>query len=183
MDENIIPECYVDTNLIETLAPPVNHYNHQKGCGTVANVMKGHFSDRFALGIIDKDKKQIDYLKEFSEICKTDSLILHKHPNKPHYIIQVFPAIERFILRCAVESGISLEDYGLSSDIEKLKKRSKTVTSKNDNDFKRMFKALKREGVNDLDVLSAWISYLKSHPYDACAAKLNELGQSGGSAI
>lgn len=28
----IIPECYVDTNLIETLVPTAKGYNHQKGC-------------------------------------------------------------------------------------------------------------------------------------------------------
>jgi hypothetical protein len=40
MDLCIITECYVDTNLIETLSPPDGHYNHQKGCGTVTKVMK-----------------------------------------------------------------------------------------------------------------------------------------------
>ena len=40
MDLAIIPECFVDTNLIETLIPPISQYNHQKGCGTVTKVMK-----------------------------------------------------------------------------------------------------------------------------------------------
>src|SRR5438045_3161136 len=101
MDGSVIPECYVDTNLIETLVPPLkrNHkqgYNHQKGCGTVASRMQKQFADRFALGIIDKDKNELDYLKEFTEIINNGSLILHKHKNKHHYIIQLNPAIERF---------------------------------------------------------------------------------------
>ncbi len=57
MDNAIFPECYLDTNLIETIVPPVKRnnqqgYNHQKGCGTVSSRMKKQFADRFALGII-----------------------------------------------------------------------------------------------------------------------------------
>ena len=39
----IIPECYVDTNLIETLVPTAKGYNHQKGCNNVVKVMKEKF--------------------------------------------------------------------------------------------------------------------------------------------
>ncbi|MDQ6762143.1 MAG: hypothetical protein M3015_05895 [Bacteroidota bacterium] len=91
MDNAIFPECYLDTNLIETIVPPVKRnnqqgYNHQKGCGTVSSRMKKQFADRFALGIIDKDKHEIDYLKEFTVVLEQDSLILHKHnnPRKHH---------------------------------------------------------------------------------------------------
>jgi hypothetical protein len=61
MDFHIIPECYLDTNLIETLVPPEGDgYNHQMGCPNVAKKMtEGKaLKDGFALGIIDKDKKK-----------------------------------------------------------------------------------------------------------------------------
>ena len=48
----IIPECYVDTNLIETLVPTAKGYNHQKGCNNVVKVMKEKLSDKFAVGIV-----------------------------------------------------------------------------------------------------------------------------------
>ena len=54
VDLCIIPECYVDTNLTETIVPPKLGYNHQKGCGTVSNRMKGKLANAFAVGIIDK---------------------------------------------------------------------------------------------------------------------------------
>ncbi|MBO9634595.1 MAG: hypothetical protein J7578_15890, partial [Chitinophagaceae bacterium] len=109
MDLNILPECFVDTNLIETLVPPVRGYNHQMGCGTVSRKMQKNLSDSFALGIIDKDKKELDYLKEFDEVVVRGSLCLHKHKKKHHYIIQIQPAIERFMIHCAQCCGISLE--------------------------------------------------------------------------
>ena len=35
----VIPECYIDTNLVETLSC-TGGCNHQKGCNQVAKVMK-----------------------------------------------------------------------------------------------------------------------------------------------
>lgn len=36
---HIIPECYVDTNLVQILLQ-IKGVNHQYGCGQVTNVMK-----------------------------------------------------------------------------------------------------------------------------------------------
>jgi len=165
MDQSVIPECYVDTNLIETLVPPLRQYNHQKGCGTVTKVMKEKFSDRFALGIIDKDKVTVDYLKEFDSLIQDGSLILHKHRNKHHYIIQISPAIERFILECAGQVGVNLEDFDLPTEFNLLKKASKTLNSKSDQRFKRLFRQIRLAGSPQFEKLAAWISYLKLHPY------------------
>ncbi len=167
MDVMVIPECFVDTNLIETLVPPQKQYNHQKGCGTVTKVVQEKFSDRFALGIIDKDKKEVDYLKAFDEVTQHGSLLLHKHPTWHHYIIQISPAIERFILESAAQAGIMLEDFNLPSDLPRLMKASKTVNSKNDSRFKNLFRALQDANVPDIQLISAWIQYLKDNMYAA----------------
>jgi hypothetical protein len=168
MDLAIIPECYVDTSLIESIAPPrQGGYNHQKGCGTVAEVMKERFSDAFALGIVDKDKRTIDYLHEFVIVCNIDSLTLHKHKTRHHYIIQIDPAIERFILKSAQTAGISLRDFGLPDDLSSLTKISKTVNSKKDIKFKSLFRALIESQSSEIIRLSSWIRYLKENNYGA----------------
>lgn len=166
MDLSIIPECYVDTNLLETLVPPATRYNHQKGCGTVAKVMRERFSDDFALGVIDKDKKDIDYLREFETIHSKGSLLLHKHRSKHHYIIQISPAIERFILEAVEIAQFRMEDYDLPSSIDLLKKVSKTVNSKDDQKFKRLFRDLRNTGETELSTLGAWVNHLKSNRYE-----------------
>lgn len=97
----IIPECYVDTNLLETLVPTAKGYNHQKGCNNVVKVMKEKFADEFAVGVVDKDKRQIRYVDEFEEVAHTDSLFFYKHPDKVHYLVMVSPAVDGFILKCA----------------------------------------------------------------------------------
>ncbi len=161
MDQSVIPECFVDTNLIETLVPPIKQYNHQKGCGTVTKIMKERFADRFALGIIDRDKIEVAYLMEFTEVINQGSLILHKHTTRPHYIIQINPAIERFIISNVIGIGLSLEDFDLPTDLALLKRETKTVNSKNDIRFKNLFRSLRQKGACDILRLGHWIRYLK----------------------
>lgn len=53
----IIPECYVDSCLIEVLLNAEKDYvNHHKGNGKFAREMKDNFNDDFCIGIIDEDK-------------------------------------------------------------------------------------------------------------------------------
>lgn len=172
MDLHIIPECYVDTNLIETLVPTGSGFNHQKGCGTVAKVMKERFSDDFAVGIIDKDKNQLDYLNEFDVIITSGNLTLHMHKSRLHYIIQIFPAIEKFIINAVEECELDLTHYDLPDEFNELKKVSKSVSSKFDKRFKQLFRDLHSSGSVELTILAKWVSYLKDHPYNA---DLNEL--------
>ena len=94
----IIPECYIDTNLVETLII-TDGCNHQKGCNTVVKTMQQKFANTFSVGIIDEDKRQVSYVKEFSEIARTPSLRLKKHGSKPHYLIMVSPAMDGFLLK------------------------------------------------------------------------------------
>jgi hypothetical protein len=165
MDQSIIPECYVDTNLIETLVPPNGQYNHQKGCGTVTKVMRTRFFDRFAIGIIDKDKIEVEYLREFTEVCTKGSLILHKHKIRHHYIIQIHPAMEKFIMSNAASAGISLSDFDLPTGLDEFKHETKKVNSKNDYRFRRLFKTLHNNGAPEIIRLSAWIKLLKEQNY------------------
>lgn len=164
-DQSFIPECYVDTNLIETLLPPTKQYNHQKGCGTVTKVMKEKFSDRFAVGIIDKDKVEVDYLKEFDNLFDSGSLLLHKHKSRHHYIIQVCPAMEKFIVTNAEKANVSLNDFGLSSNLDKLKKETKKVNTKFDARFKNLFKSIYKGGAPDFIKLKKWLIYLRDKNY------------------
>jgi hypothetical protein len=175
MDLAVIPECYVDTNLVETLVPPQKQYNHQKGCGTVTKVMKEKFTDSFAVGVIDKDKKEVDYLKEFTEVGKSDGLILHKHKIRHHYIIQIVPGMERFIFNCLADAGLSPIDFELPEDLELFRKESKTINSKDDVRFKKLFKALRNAGAEDILRLSAIIKYLKEYNYKATDNELKKM--------
>ncbi len=164
----------MDTNLIETIVPPQRGYNHQKGCGTVAQRMQGKLKDSFAVGIIDKDKREIGYLKEFDLKIKTEGLELYRHRNKHHYLIFIKPAIEQWMLENAEEVGISLQKYGLPENREQLQKITKKQTTKNDPRFKSLFRDLKKKNASRISTLAEWITYLQQKNYDSDINELNE---------
>jgi hypothetical protein len=93
-------------------------------------------------------------------------------PLKHHYIIQISPAIESFILKSAKEVGVSLRTYGLPEDLNGLKKITKRQTSRNNPNLRRLFSHLKNKNAPQIVTLSNWISYLKEKNYES---KIEEL--------
>ena len=175
MSENncIIPECYLDTCLVEVLLQAGrNLANHQKGSGTVAGKMKEWFSDEFCIGIIDEDRKPLDYLKEFSLLTGKGNLRLWKHGSLHHYIIQLCPVIETWIMNECVANEITLVDFGLPTEMKQLLKITKSIGSRADSRFVQLFKKMSNEKCDSMMRLKNWIEYLKHHKYEADINKL-----------
>lgn len=174
MDKSIIPECFADTLLVETLVPPAKGYNHQRSCFKVESAMK-HLSNKFAVGIIDKDKKQIKYLDQFDvfDSCNED-LILWRHKDKltHHWIIQICPALERWILRICEDEKISLNEFG-NIPFEGLKYYTKSSERLNNPKLKSLFKELcqRKENIS-IRKLKGWLTILKEKNYQV---DINEL--------
>ncbi len=169
-DLNFIPECYVDTILVESLLEINGHtsggVNHQHSCNNVGRLMLKKLSNSFAVGIIDDDKKRISYENEFFKIAESENIKLLKHRDRPHYIIKISPAIEAFIISCAEEVDKELLiEHGLSSDLEGLKRETKTKNSKMDPKFKRLFKSMK--DAKQMQLLGKILIYLKRHGYES----------------
>jgi hypothetical protein len=166
---HIIPECFIDTNLVETLVPTKKGYNHQTGCFKVVELIQNRkqLKEGFALGIIDEDKRIVKYASEFELIVEATQLKLLKHPKKNHYLIYIVPAVEKWILKNAEEVGLNLEDWGLPNDFLKLQDYTKIKTSRYDVKFKQIFKQLQKKEASGIICLSEWIAYLKEHPFDA----------------
>ena len=139
----VIPECYADTNLVNTLLRKTAA-NHQHCCSKVMSIMKDKEADNFAVGIIDFDKKreQNVYLKEFKLLKASEHLELYVHESRPHYVIFIKKAIEDFVQSCAAATGTDLKRYGFSGDLKELKDRFKKKTSSKDANITRLFKAL-----------------------------------------
>lgn len=171
----IVPECYVDTNLVESLLM-TEGVNHQKGCYAVANTMKSRvLNDTFAIGVIDFDteKTQPTYVHEFNEIASSTHIVLLKHNIKPHYLVMVKPAMDQFILDCANEQNINMSDFNLASDLEDFKKQTKTVDSKYDIRFKNLFKAIRNNP--EISMLRNILNYMKENRYQSKFENLKKL--------
>jgi len=176
MDNHVLPECFLDTNLMETLLPTKIGYNHQKCCTSVTKAMQSKMLiDDFAVGILDKDKKPPPYLNEFRLVKSQHNIELYKHPNKRHYLI-LHPVIEKWLIAESQQVSLSMEDFNLSNNIDELKKQSKHTTSKNDTRFKSLFKALKKNNANGITLLFEWTDYLIRNPYNADEILLKNIG-------
>ncbi|MFZ1529755.1 MAG: hypothetical protein WAT19_13445 [Ferruginibacter sp.] len=158
----IIPECYIDSCLIEVLLKADKDFvNHHKGNGKVAHEMKNTFGNTFCVGIIDEDKEALDYLKEFEEKKVTPELKLWKHQEKHHYIIQIRPAVEKWILKICGSHNIRLADYRLPDELREFCKITKSVSSRKDVKFVGLFKEIFRMGCEPATTLKKWVEYLK----------------------
>lgn len=166
---HIIPECFVDTNLVSALLGGIG-VNHQKSCNNVISLMKGKFRDDFAVGIIDDDKRKPQYLNECVLLAQSDHLRLLKHPQKDHYIIIVSPAAEAFIMSVAEVAGVSMTQYGLPAELNGLKRITKHIVSNKNNDLMHLFRDLSTVG--EFDILRKVLGYLLEKGYSAESEEL-----------
>ena len=138
---HVMPECFVDTNLIEYLLNA--GVNHQHCCSKVVGQMKSTFADRFAVGIIDKDKVQLGYIQECDVIAQTEHLTLMKHRERHQYLITIAPAVDKFVLDCAEEQMVDVKAFGLPDELKRFTDETKRVSSNSDPRFKSLFAAIK----------------------------------------
>jgi len=172
MEGSFIPECYFDTVLLRAILRTDKALNHKKGCNNVIDVMKeGRLKEGFAVGIVDKDKQELDYLKEFDGY-DFDNLILFKHKVKHHYIIQLNPPIEKWIIEVAKEANIDLTEFGLPLDFEHLKKITKSELASETPELVDLCRALLQSESPTIMRLKSWILYLREHRYKS---DLNQL--------
>jgi hypothetical protein len=177
MEDNFVPECFFDTVLVKTILR-VKYVNHQKGCSNVVKEIKeGKLKDDFAVGIIDKDKRELDYIKdECIEEITSSKLVLLKHKTKQHYFIQLAPAIEKWILNVADEGNVDMADCGLPSDLNGLKRVTKSVFVNENEKLKNFCKKLVNSNGATITTLTSWMQYLYTHNRNANVEAMRQLG-------
>ena len=158
----VIPECYVDTNIISTLIGA--EVNHQKGCNNVANTLNLKMQNQFAIGIIDKDKRTPGYLDQFQCVAQRSHIELYKHPLRPHYFILVIKAIETLLLENAELLGLDMKAYDLTSNKEEFKKQTKRCDSNKDPRFSRLTSDLRISP--EIKALEESIKYMVARKYN-----------------
>lgn len=166
-----MPECFVDTNLIEYLLNA--GVNHQHCCSKVVGQLKSTFADKFAIGIIDKDKVQLGYIQECDVIAQTEHLTLMRHREHHQYLITIAPAVDKFVLDCAKEQKVDVKDFGLPNELKRFTDETKSVSSNADPRFKSLFAAIKDNG--EIHSLKMALVYLCENQYTSDSKKLKEL--------
>ena len=169
----VVPECYVDTNLISTLIS--SKVNHQYGCSKVSCILEQTMKDRFAVGIIDKDKKikNLKYVDQFTLIAQREHLELYKHPSKPHYFILIKPAADKFIMDSAAAIGVNLADYGFPTSLKAFIKVTKQEDSNENPIITRLIKDI--EESPEVKALKTSLAYLLERNFSVNVDELKNI--------
>lgn len=155
----IFPECFVDTNITKTLLY-LDGVNHRHGCNNVLKGMKECKSaEKFAVGIIDDDKKKPADFQKFRIITESEHLKLLKHEDRQHFLIVVCKAAEDFLIACVNELQLNMFDYGLPNTMEELKKITKNCDSDKNPQIKKLINAIRNS--SEMSRLNRTITYLQ----------------------
>jgi hypothetical protein len=177
-----VPECFFDTVLFKKILRTNKKLKHVHGCNNVVNRFrivnekKGDLYDRFGVGMVDRDKIELDYLVKCEQVFTHRNLILWKYPGKPHYIIQLNPPLEKWVLQVLTESKINIEDLGYSSNLKKLKRQLKDDIDDEENE---KLNAIINKIVNSnhpvVEKLKTILLYLKEKTLQANIEELKKL--------
>ncbi len=143
MNVIFIPECYADTTLTDFFLKDNKLVIHQRGISKVAAFMERSGSKYARLvGIIDADKRQPLYFKDFKEKKRIGNVVLKQKNNSEQYLIVLQPELERFLITCSEELKLDLADFNLPTELQHLIDITKNVSVANNHNFKRLLKAL-----------------------------------------
>ncbi|HMT72513.1 MAG TPA: hypothetical protein PKA77_00465 [Chitinophagaceae bacterium] len=147
----------------------LNCVNHRKGNSNVVGCMEEEkFKDKFFVAVIDDDKVKVRGLEKYKlvERLSRNGLKLFEHLSKKHYLIQLSPAIERWLMNECGKGGINLADFGFPDNIKGWK-NLKSRTQRNDEQFKTLFKLmLKNEKCDEIIELKRWLEFFKINNYN-----------------
>ncbi|MEO8823072.1 MAG: hypothetical protein ABI366_05810 [Ginsengibacter sp.] len=163
---NILPECYVDTRVAEIITRSSEKYNHQHGCGQIANLLKRRLKDNVALEIIDEDKNKgpmAKYFHEFENIKSENSLILKKHKYRKQYLILICPEIEKWLLMNANSVHLNLSDFNLPSELSGFNQITKTQNIDSNSEFYQFIKSLINKNAAGIITLRKWLNDFKNN--------------------
>lgn len=160
MNLDILPECYADTLVVETIN--YKKPNHCTSIGEVSRVMQVSYKNRLAIGVIDKDKPGIipNYFKAFETLLSEDNLELCWHPDTKHFTIVVAPALEQWLLNTASDLGVSASKYGFAT-LKKLKRVTKDENASKNNDLKQFINNIWQKKDSPLQKMEDWIALIQ----------------------
>ena len=162
-----VPECYFDTVLLKKLLKTNKRLMHRKGCNNVIRDLEStRLKDLFAVAIIDKDKTELNYLKECKILYNANKLILWKHEMQSHFIIQLNPPLEKWVIEMLDENNLKIEDFGYSRNYKKLKKEIKEdIDKEEDEKLNRLVNAIIKTDCATIKKIKSFLLYLKDKNY------------------
>lgn len=162
-----VPECFFDTVLLKKLLQTNKRLVHRKGCNNVINDLNSNrLKDYFAVALIDKDKKELDYLKECVILYDDNKVVLLKHKHRKQFVIQLNPPLEKWVIEILEENGLVIEDFGYVRDYKKLKKQIKDdIDNEGDERLNKLVNTIINTDCASIKKIKSFLQYLKEKNY------------------
>ncbi|HET7119555.1 MAG TPA: hypothetical protein VFI29_23865 [Hanamia sp.] len=127
----------------------------------------------FAVAIIDKDKTELNYLNECKVHYNAEKLILWKHEKRNHFIIQLNPPLEKWVIEILNENKLKIEDFGYSRNYKELKRQIKNdIDHEGDEKLNKLINTIIKTDCATIKKIKSVLLYLKEKNYNA---DINEL--------
>ncbi len=156
-----MPECYFDTVLIKKLVRNNDLVWHQKGCNKVVSKCI-NFKNTFNVGIIDKDKKDLNDLISFESYSAKGLNIYFKNGHNVIFI-QLNPPIEKWIINICEDEKIDLSKFSLPSEVRKLRYITKSQIVGETKELNRLCDELIKSENGTIIKLKKWVEYILSN--------------------
>lgn len=165
-----LAEGFVEETLLTFLKVPPDMITNTGSMQKVPKAMESNFEevhDRIVLALIDQDPHggnqpiEFDVFKDNLEKV-THNLLYKEHPDRPHILIIVCPAMEKWLLEIAKMNDVKPETHNLSADFKKLKKITGSEKIGKDKDFESFLTEL-LEKSPELQTLKTWLQELKQN--------------------
>jgi hypothetical protein len=152
----LIPEDGVMRSLVLTLG--FRRPNYGSGIGDTLNKIENNFKNRFAVGIVDDDRRKPKLFDRYELLLKEQHFLqLRQKPKSRHYLIVVHPAVEDWLLENA--RIINLTSSFETRDALKRVTKDEIEVVKN-SDFKQFLNTLNQSRAPGFVTLATWIEGL-----------------------
>ena len=151
---HILPECYADTLLVSILG--FKGANHKSSIGQVAIAMERNYKNQLAIGLVDNDKVQPRYFKQFEVLKDENDLFLKQNPKNKHYLIVVSPAFEKWTFSAAEAVNIDPAEYGFKS-LKYFKAVCKSANVSKNQNVKQFINTIKQKKSPHTETMINWL--------------------------
>lgn len=173
-----VPECNVDTAVVREARGRTDSIIHREGVYVVAEFMQVR-PQALLVGMVDDDdarkrakggqkRREPDYFREFAPLAgfSGEQVRFLHHPHRPHFLIQVQPACDRWLYDCVTQTSLRPRDAGFpTNDYDStFIKRTKALNSYLDPAVIRLFKAVRQAQVADFRQIQLFIRQFEDPP-------------------
>lgn len=152
----IIPEDGAIRALILALGFPKPNIGN--GIGDTLNKIQDHFKNRFAIGIVDDDKRKPKLFDAYATLHKEqDFLQLKQRPDTKHFLVVLQPAVETWLLQNA-ESALIQAPFPTLKDLKRITKNEIEVVQ--NQRFRQFLNDLSQANAPGFVTMAKWIDEL-----------------------